>query len=395
MRLPYIVLAILLFVNIFIDGYTFMAIRSYLRKTIWSKIHAIIAILSTIALIFLMLMPVRSGDDNVVRVAMWTVYTLISLYLPKYLFVIFDILSRVPLMFKGQQKKGFSVVGAVIGFILFIAMWWGALINRFNSQIEYIVIEDVRLPKSFNNYSIVQISDLHLGTYGNDTTYISKIVNEVNELNADVILFTGDIVNRNSNELRAFTKTLSRLKAKHGVYSILGNHDYGDYEDWDTPAEKEANMQALKDMQASMGWKMLNNTHEALTIGNDSIILIGVENIGDAPFPTYGDLSKAYSTPSDNQYKILMSHNPAHWTNDIENNKANNIALTLAGHTHAMQTEICGLSPAYFRYRTWGGMYNDDLNHRLYVNIGIGTVGFPARIGATPEITHFTLKTTH
>lgn len=371
-----------------------MAIRSYLRKTIWSKIHAIVAILSTIALIALMLMPVRSGDDNVVRVAMWTVYTLISLYLPKYLFVIFDILSRVPLMFKGHQKKGFSIAGAVIGFILFIVMWWGALINRFNSQIEYVVIEDARLPKSFNNYSIVQISDLHLGTYGNDTTYISKIVDEVNELNADVILFTGDIVNRNSNELRPFIKTLSRLKAKHGVYSILGNHDYGDYEDWNTPAEKEANMQALKDMQASMGWKMLNNAHEALTIGNDSIILIGVENIGDAPFPTYGDLNKAYSTPSDNQYKILMSHNPAHWTNDIENNKANNIALTLAGHTHAMQTEICGLSPAYFRYRTWGGMYNDDLNHRLYVNIGIGTVGFPARIGATPEITHFTLKTT-
>jgi hypothetical protein len=391
MRLPYTLLIILLFVNIFIDSYIFMALRSYLRRTIWSKIHAVLAVIGTIAFIALLLMPVRSGSDDVIHVAMWTVYGLISLYLPKYLFLIFDILSRIPIIFKHKQSKATNIVGVLIGVAIFAAMWWGALVNRFNYQIREEVVTDENLPTAFNNFTFVQISDLHLGTY-NDTTYISRIVDQVNSLNADAILFTGDIVNRNSNELKPFVRTLSRLKAKYGVYSILGNHDYGDYEDWNSESEKAANLQALKDMQAKMGWTMLNNESRALKIGNDSIILIGVENIGDPPFHVYGNLKDAYPTANDKKFKILMSHNPAHWTSEIADNKANNIALTLAGHTHAMQIEAFGYSPAYFRYRTWGGMYNDSLNHRLYVNIGIGTVGFPARIGATPEITHFTLK---
>jgi hypothetical protein len=311
---------------------------------------------------------------------------------PKYLFFIFDLISRIPQIFHGKQKKWIVSLSAIIGVVVFVAMWWGALVNRFNYQIKEVTVANTELPKAFEGYKVVHISDLHLGTYGNDTTYISEIVDHVNELNADVILFTGDIVNRNSNELKPFVKTLSRLKAKDGVYSILGNHDYGDYEDWNTEAEKAANLQALKDMQAEMGWKMLNNETATLTRGNDSIKLIGVENIGDPPFHIYGDLSKAYADINDKYYKILMTHNPAHWTESIENSDKNNIALTLSGHTHAMQMEVCGISPARLRYRTWGGLYDDSNNHKLYVNIGIGTVGFPARIGATPEITRITLK---
>lgn len=392
MRLPYITLLVLLFVNIFIDSYTFVALRSYLKQKIWGNTHAVIAILSTLTFIAMFFMPVRSGGDTVVRVAMWMIYSLISLYAPKYLFVIFDVLSRIPLMFRGKQSKAVTVIGAVIGVVVFVAMWWGALFNRFNYQIKEVTVANKTLPKSFDGYKLVQISDLHLGTYGNDTAYISKIVNKVNALHPDAILFTGDIVNRNSDELRPFVQTLSRLKAKDGVYSILGNHDYGDYEEWHSPAEKAANLQALKDMQAQMGWTMLNNASHAISRGNDSIIVIGVENIGDPPFHVYGDLAKAYTDVSDKQYKILMTHNPAHWTNDIENTKDQNVALTLSGHTHAMQAEVCGISPARFRYRTWGGLYSDNTGHQLYVNIGIGTVGFPARIGATPEITLITLK---
>lgn len=392
MRLPYTLLTILLFINIFIDGYIYMALRSYFSKTIWSKIHTIIAILSTIGLIAIILLPVRSGGDDIVRIAMWTIYSLISLYIPKYLFIIFDVCSRIPILFKGKQSKSVISIGAILGGLLFVAMWWGALFNRFNYQIKEVEIVDKKLPKSFDGYKIIQISDLHLGTYGSDTTYISNIVDKINALNADVILFTGDIVNRNTNELTPFINTLSKLTAKDGVYSILGNHDYGDYEDWKSPEEKSANLQLLKNLQAKMGWKMLNNSHEALHSGNDSIILIGVENIGDPPFAIYGDLNKAYKNVSDSNYKILMSHNPAHWSNDIENNTKCNITLTLSGHTHAMQIEAFGISPAYFRYHNWGGLYDDNLEHKLYVNIGIGTVGFPARIGATPEITLLTLK---
>ena len=392
MRLPYTLLAILLFVNIFIDSYIFLALRSYLRRTIWSKIHATIAIIATVAYISLMFMPVRTGGNALIQVAMWTIYVLISIYLPKYIFVIFELLSRIPKIFKHKQSKALCIIGVVVSFILFGTMWWGALFNRFNYQIESVTVKDKAIPAAFNDYKIVQISDLHLGTYGNDTEYISKLVKRINELHADVILFTGDIVNRNTQELLPFVSVLSELKAKDGVYSILGNHDYGDYEDWSSDEEKAANLQKLKDLQAKMGWTMLNNEHTALTAGNDSIILIGVENIGDPPFHIYGDLHKAYANIGDKNFKILMSHNPAHWTNDIKDNESSNIGLTLAGHTHAMQIELFGLSPAYFRYRTWGGMYEDNSNQRLYVNIGIGTVGFPARIGATPEITLFTLK---
>lgn len=392
MRLPYTTLLILLFVNIFIDSYTFVALRSYLKKKIWGNAHGLLAIIATLVYIGLFFVPVRTGDDTLLRVVMWVIYSLISLYVPKYLFFLFDVFSRIPQIFKGKQSKATVYVGAIIGLIVFGFMWWGALVNRFNYQVKELTVSNKTLPKAFSGYKMVHISDLHLGTYGNDTTYISTIVDKVNSLNADVILFTGDIVNRNSNELKPFVSTLSRLKAKDGVYSILGNHDYGDYEDWKSEAEKAANLQALKDMQAEMGWTMLNNQSTAITRGNDSITIIGVENIGDPPFHIYGDMSKAYSDISDKQYKILMTHNPAHWTSDIENQKESNIALTLSGHTHAMQMEFFGISPARFRYRTWGGLYNDSYNHPLYVNIGIGTVGFPARIGATPEITLITLK---
>lgn len=392
MRLPLTTLIILLFVNLFIDSYTFVALRSYLKNKLWGNISAIISVITTLAFISLFFMPVRTGGDEVVRATMWMIYALISLYVPKYLFFIFDLISRIPQIFHGKQKKWIVSLSAIIGVLVFVAMWWGALVNRFNYQIKEVTVANAELPKAFEGYKVVHISDLHLGTYGNDTTYISEIVDHVNELNADVILFTGDIVNRNSNELKPFVKTLSRLKAKDGVYSILGNHDYGDYEDWNTDAEKAANLQALKDMQAEMGWKMLNNETATLTRGNDSIKLIGVENIGDPPFHIYGDLNKAYADVNDKYYKILMTHNPAHWTESIENSDKNNIALTLSGHTHAMQMEVCGISPARLRYRTWGGLYDDSNNHKLYVNIGIGTVGFPARIGATPEITRITLK---
>ena len=237
----------------------------------------------------------------------------------------------------------------------------------------------------------MQISDMHLGSYGNDTTFVAKLVDSINALHPDVVFFTGDIVNRCSDELKPFMSVLSRLNAKDGVYSIMGNHDYGDYRNWQNPQDKINDRIKLKDMQRQMGWRMLNNSHDYLRRGSDSIAIVGVENIGDPPFESYGDLNKAYPTPSDSVFKILLTHNPAHWTSAIKDNKSQRFDLTLSGHTHAMQIEFAHISPAVFRYKTWGGMYNDSIGHDLYVNIGTGTVGFPARIGATPEVTLFTL----
>ena len=182
------------------------------------------------------------------------------------------------------------------------------------------------------------------------------------------------------------------MHGRDGVFSILGNHDYGDYYSWNSPADKADNMQQLLDMQSEMGWKMLNNATSFIHRGNDSIALIGVENVGDPPFTVYGDLDMAYETLDDPVVKILLSHNPAHWVEDIKDAPDKNIALTLSGHTHAMQMSAFGVSPAAWRYPTWGGLYADEDGHQLYVNIGLGEVAIPARIGANPEITLITLR---
>ena len=271
-------------------------------------------------------------------------------------------------------------------------MWWGALINRYNIDVNRVDVEIEGLPAAFDGYTIAQISDLHVGTYGYDTTYVAEVADVVNSLSPNMIAFTGDIVNRISSELEPFVGTLSQLKAPDGVYSILGNHDYGDYYNSPSDAQKQANLEHLCNLQKQMGWKMLNNAYDIVRRSNDSIAIIGVENVGDPPFHTYGDLDAAYPALDDPTTKILLSHNPAHWDNDIQDAPDKNIALTLSGHTHAMQMCVFGWSPAAFRYPTWSGLYKDNDKHRLYVNIGIGEVAIPSRIGATPEITLITLR---
>ncbi len=328
---------------------------------------------------------------------MWMLFGYMTVYGAKLVFVVFDLISSVPRLWRGSRMRWLGCAGAIASILTFAAMWWGALINRYSHQIveENIYIEN--LPDGFDGFRIVQISDLHTGTYGGDTTYLAKIVSIVNGLRPDVILFTGDIVNRHMAEIEPHLETLRHFDSPAGVYAVLGNHDYGDYSDWESEEAKQADFQTLiRHIRADLGWKLLLNESAMLCAGGDSIALIGVENVGDPPFKTYGSLSRAYPTPGDSLVKILMTHNPAHWVDSIRNHHDVNIALTLSGHTHAMQMEVAGISPAALRYETWGGLYKDSIKgrnqHQLYVNIGIGTVGLPMRIGATPEITVLTLK---
>lgn len=392
MRLPLFLIIVLSVINVLVDCYVYCAMRSYIRRRIWSRIQGWSAVALAMVFILIICMPKRSGSEASLRYLMWMLYGYLSIYLPKYIFLILDVLSRLPLLWRKPRWRSLSVIGAVIGVLSFGVMWWGALFNRFNIDVVEVTAGIKDLPESFDGFTIVQISDLHVGTYGSDTAFVHNVVDKVNSLNPDIILFTGDIVNRYSCELEPFVPALSRLKARHGVYSILGNHDYGDYADWETPEARQDNMALLYALQARMGWKLLDNATAWIKNGGDSIAIIGVENVGDPPFRTYGNLDAAYRTLDDPVTKILLTHNPSHWVNDIRDRQDKNIALTLSGHTHAMQMEIMGLSPAAWRYDTWGGMYSDKYGKLLYVNIGLGTVGIPARIGATPEITLFTLK---
>lgn len=387
-------LCLLLF-NAAIDWYVMRQIthRVKARPRLWWNIELYSAIAITLLLVGAIIVPAGKGADIMLEAKTWLLFGYLSVYIPKFLAVVFDLLASIPRLFGHRRIKALTVTGIFIAAASFLAMWWGALINRFNLQTTEVTVEIADLPPAFDGYRIVQISDMHTGTYDTDTTFISRLVDSVNAIGADAIMFTGDIVNRETSELMPFTGTLSRLKAPDGVFAILGNHDYGDYYAWDTPADKVANMQKLYDAYAAMGFRLMRNETAWLRRGNDSIAVIGVENIGEPPFPVYGSLTKSYPDLSDSVSKILLTHNPSHWVDSISGHDDVHVPLTLSGHTHAMQIEVAGVSPAAMRYPTWGGLYADtDSRHQLYVNIGTGTVGMPMRLGATPEITVLTLR---
>ncbi|MDE5786827.1 MAG: metallophosphoesterase, partial [Duncaniella sp.] len=352
MRLQFIPLLIIIFLNVGVDIYIYRGLKGWLRK-----VHAIVSALLLAMIIAVLAMPIRTSGGSVIIAAMWMLYIYLSVYVSKYVYMIFSLLSRLPALWHKPRWRRLDVAGIVLGVITFIAMWWGALVNRFDIDVKRVTVEIPDLPAEFDGYTIAQISDLHVGTYGNDTTYLSKVVDAVNVLHPDVVMFTGDIVNSRADELIPHAPVLGRLKATDGVYSIMGNHDYGDYCDWPTPEAKRENLSRLHRLQRDMGWKLLLNTTDYIRRDSAEIAVIGVENIGDPPFHIYGNLEEAYSSPSDSVTKILLSHNPAHWVADIAGDQDKNIALTLSGHTHAMQFEIAGWSPSVFRYPTWGGLY--------------------------------------
>lgn len=406
MRIPVIMMIIMLIGSILIDLYITRDIKTSIRKPFWWKGYFCLSILSWIFLIIVLCLPRRSESSDILPV-MWMLYSYVSVYVAKLVYIIFSLIGRGIRLFIKKRGKTHPLrwCGVAFALFVFIVMWWGVGGTRHEIVIVKEEITSPKIPLPFNGYRIAQISDIHVGTWGNDTTFISSLVDSVNSLKPDLIVFTGDIVNRRTVELKPFIPVLSRLHAPDGVISILGNHDYGDYVDWAVPEERLANNRQLAAYQEQMGWHLLNNNKIFKSRQNDSIMIVGVENVGDPPFPTYGDLDLALSpspdslyNQNDNRFKILLTHNPEHWNEYVSHHT--NIDLTLSGHTHAMQMMIKFgkwiWSPAKYRYEQWGGMYN-RLNMKgqstnLYVNIGAGEVAMPSRLlAAYPEITLFTL----
>ena len=392
MRLPILMMIITILINGVVNYYLFKTIKNRISKSVYAKCYAWLSVFVTLALIVTISLPRRTGTNESLVFIMWMLFAYFSIYIPKYIYIVCDLVARIPLLLKKQRIKWVSKTGTILGVVSFCLMWWGALVNRFNIDVNEVEVPISSLPTPFDGYRVAQISDLHVGTFGIDMTFLAEVVEKINSLDVDAVMFTGDIVNRNSAELQPFVSTLSRINARDGVFSVLGNHDYGDYSDWESPEAKVENLKLMHKLQKQMNWTLLLNETKQVYRGNDSIFIIGVENLGDPPFKNYGSLSNAYTTINDSTIKILLSHNPAHWERDIKDKKDNNIALTLSGHTHAMQMSIGSFSPAALRYKYWGGLYVDDSNHYLNVNVGIGEVALPMRIGATPEITVLTLR---
>lgn len=397
MRLPVIMMSILFIVNFCADFIIWRDVKRSFKNR-WQTKAVIALLLSIWALLIIAVLSPRRDAGADLQPIMWMLYTFLSLFIPKLLYALFSLLSRVSLFWRAKHLSVLKYIGGVLAIVSFVAIWWGALVTRNDIEVTRQTVKFENLPKSFDDYKIVHISDIHAGTWGTDTAFLSNMVDTVNALNPDLVLFTGDIVNRNTKEIYPFVNALSRLKAKQGVYSVLGNHDYGDYMDWSSAIEKERNNRELIDVQNKMGWRMLNNEHCWVRKDNDSIAIIGVENWGEPPFSVYGDLRKAYSNLNDENFKVLLTHNPEHWKREVS--EISNIDLSLSGHTHGMQFVLqfgdWKWSPAEWKYKEWGGLYTKENPEgkelKLYVNIGLGEVALPFRLGATPEVTLITLK---
>lgn len=263
--------------------------------------------------------------------------------------------------------------------------------NRYNYRVRRVSLRFDHLPEAFRGLKIVQISDIHSGSFDNHQAVLHGVEKIMAE-RPDLIFFTGDLVNNRSDEAETYKHIFARLNAPLGVYSTLGNHDYGDYVEWPSAEVKRDNLERLKAIHGEMGWRLLMNEHVLLEKDGQQIAVLGIENWGaKAGFPKYGDMSLAYQgLPEKNiPFKILLSHDPSHWDAQVRP-EYRDIDLTLSGHTHGMQfgVEIPGLkwSPVQYVYRKWAGLYQEEQQY-LYVNRGFGFLGYPGRLGILPEIT--------
>lgn len=317
------------------------------------------------------------------------IYLIVTLCfcIPKLTFVLFSLILRGINKISGLKIPHATISTlpalAMLGYILF-----GAIKGKENFKVREVTFTSANLPEEFDGYRVMQLSDIHSGSWKGNPEALKKAIDLCNRQNADLALFTGDLVNSRSDELLEFTEIFSELKAKDGVYSVLGNHDYGTYVKWNSEADRIANIDSLIARENRMGWRMLNNSHTIIRRGNDSIAVIGVENSGRPPFPDYARLKEA-SAGTEGMFQILMSHDPTHWRRQIL--PESDIELTLSGHTHDMQITFFGLSVSSFIYPEHNGIYMEG-ERGLYVNIGLGHVLFPMRLGAWPEITVITLK---
>ena len=412
MRLQLIPIVFLYVSLLLTDWYIYADVARMSRKgavrrsrSLPATLFLVFAIVVIALLTVTVVLPHREVERDI-QAKMWMLYTVLAIFFSQTVYTITGLLGYIPLLWKGRRRNVGLWVGLPLALFTFVMAWWGAFVERRRIEVVRADIVSENLPKSFDGYNIVQFSDIHLGTWGSDTTFVSQLVDSINGCHPDLIVFTGDIVNRETSEMEPHLKVLSRLHARDGVLSVLGNHDYGDYISWSAPSDRDANNALMQVWQKQIGWKLLNNERTFVTSeSGDSIVVIGVENWGEPPFNTYGRLADAYPISADSaynindaRYKILLTHNPEHWNREVS--KISNIDLTLSGHTHAMQFMIrygdVRWSPAVFKYPRWGGLY-ECRSHKgspmmLYVNIGAGEVALPMRIGATPEISLLTLR---
>ena len=390
---------ILLAVFFIIEIYVYQAIRNittnnYIRIGYW-----VFTLLAYGIILYWILTFNRASRDH--QQIQLMVSAMMIFVLPKLLSVIFlligDFTRFVEFGFKyftakesyfPERRKFISTTALAAAGIFSLLAIDGIIFGKYRHTVRKVKLRFKNLPENFKGYKIVQISDVHSGSFFNPQK-LQKAIDLINEQDADVVLFTGDMVNNYADEFKPFIPLFKSIKAKDGKFSILGNHDYGDYGAWNSREEKAQNIPTLKNYQAEAGFKMLRNENIALEKNGEKIYLLGVENWGIKPFPQYGDLDKALKGVPEDAIKVLMSHDPTHFDEVVKKHKTN-VHLTLSGHTHGMQFGLdlknIKWSPVKFKYKKWADLYESEGKY-LYVNRGFGVIAYPGRVGINPEIT--------
>ncbi len=401
-------IVLLCLILLVIELYTFQVLKTLIKsKPILISID-LVSILVLVYIVYALMQFDRSVGQT--QQTMFTMGLLLIVYVPKLIltfllmgedifrlgagavnyFVDYDNSTD----FLKSRRKFISQIGLGIAAVPFLSLIYGMTIGKYNYRVIKQRIFFPDLPEAFDGFTITQISDIHSGSFDNPEK-INYAIDLVNEQNSDLLLFTGDIVNTDAKEMHPWIETFNRIKShQYGKYSVLGNHDYGEYVTWPSEVAKENNFKAIKDLYGQIGFKLMLNEHTFIEKGTEKIALVGVENWGNN-FKKAGDINKASQALSQKDFKILMSHDPSHWEHEVQHHDKN-FHLTLSGHTHGMQfgIEIPGYfkwSLAQYVYKQWAGLY-ESKGRYVYVNRGFGFHAYPGRVGIMPEITVIELK---
>ena len=393
----------------FCDFYAFQSFRSLTKNPIAVLIYSI----ATLIILGNIVYQSVSFDRSIgISSGFYSAFAIFILfYIPKLILIVFIFGEDIFRFFEGiynylisnkinsndsffnGRRKFISQIALGVASIPFISILYGITKGKYNYKILTYTLFFDDLPMEFDGYKITQISDIHSGSFDNKFK-VEYGVKLINDQKSDVIMFTGDLVNSKTSEINPWKSTFSKLKAKDGVFSVLGNHDYGDYIKWPTEEAKKNNFSEMLKSQEEMGFQLLLNESRYIEKKDSRLAIIGVENWGKG-FNKKGNLKKAISNIKSNDFKILLSHDPSHWEYEVLKEKMH-FQLTLSGHTHGMQfgIEIPGVikwSPAKWRYKFWAGLY-ESAGQYLNVNRGFGYLAFPGRVGIWPEISVITLK---
>lgn len=405
MFLRILILFLVLFV---IEIYAYQAFKTVVKPKFFLVSYQVISALLLAFIIFSFTQfDSRVGQTNQ---TMQTMGLILMVYLPKIILTLIlfsEDIFRIGagsinyfvkyndgVEFLASRRKFVSQIGIGIAAVPFLSLLYGVTKGKYNYKVIKQRIFFPDLPDAFDGFTITQISDVHSGSFDNPDK-INYAIDLINEQNSDMVLFTGDIVNSSAKEMHPWIDTFKKIKKhEYGKYSVLGNHDYGEYVTWPTEAAKEENFQAIKDLYGHIDFKLMLNEHTFIEKGNEKIALIGVENWGEK-FKKAGDINLASANLTKEDFKIVMSHDPSHWDKEVKNHEKH-FHLTLSGHTHGFQfgIEIPGVikwSPIQYIYKQWAGLY-ENKGRYVYVNRGFGFHAYSGRVGIMPEITVIELK---